>query len=375
MSSGEIGAETTDSWKESLRDERDAEAIYLALARAQTDPGRSALLERIAADERRHAAHWEAQLREAGVDPGDVRPGNRARILCRLAGDFGDTVVLPIMRDRERHATESYLDATSTFAEDEARHARELATLVGDARGEPIGTALARLQRGRAAGGNALRAAVLGVNDGLVSNAALIMGFAGADQPRSVILLAGISGLLAGAFSMAAGEYISMRIQREVLERMLHLEAHELGAEDLSEETAELTQIYRRKGLSDELARRVAEEVMKDPEVALETHAREELGIDPKEGLGSPVGAAASSFGMFAVGAIIPLIPFLFVGGTSGVLISAGLTAIALATVGALTSRLTGRSALVSALRMLAIGGGAAIVTYVIGSLVGVNVA
>jgi len=220
-----------------------------------------------------------------------------------------------------------------------------------------------------------LRAAIFGVNDGLVSNAALIMGFAGADQPRSVILLAGISGLLAGAFSMAAGEYISMRIQREVLERMLHLEAHELGAEDLSEETAELTQIYRRKGLSDELARRVAEEVMKDPEVALETHAREELGIDPKEGLGSPVGAAASSFGMFAVGAIIPLIPFLFVGGTSGVLISAGLTAIALATVGALTSRLTGRSALVSALRMLAIGGGAAIVTYVIGSLVGVNVA
>jgi VIT1/CCC1 family predicted Fe2+/Mn2+ transporter len=220
-----------------------------------------------------------------------------------------------------------------------------------------------------------LRAAIFGVNDGLVSNAALIMGFAGADQPRSVILLAGISGLLAGAFSMAAGEYISMRIQREVLERMLHLEAHELGADDPSEETAELTQIYMRKGLSRKLARQVAEEVMKDPKVALETHAREELGIDPEEGLGSPVGAAASSFAMFAVGAIVPLVPFLFVGGTTGVLVSAVVTLIALATVGALTSRLTGRPAVLSALRMLAIGGGAALTTYLIGSLVGVNVA
>jgi VIT1/CCC1 family predicted Fe2+/Mn2+ transporter len=220
-----------------------------------------------------------------------------------------------------------------------------------------------------------LRAAIFGVNDGLVSNAALIMGFAGAGQPQNVILLAGISGLLAGAFSMAAGEYISVRIQREVLERMLHLEAHELGAEDPADETAELTQIYVRKGLSEELARQVAEEVMKDPKVALETHAREELGIDPEEGLGSPVGAAASSFGMFAVGALVPLVPFLFVGGTTGTVLSAAFTGIALATVGALTSRLTGRPALLSSLRMLAIGGGAAAVTYLIGKLVGVNVA
>jgi VIT1/CCC1 family predicted Fe2+/Mn2+ transporter len=220
-----------------------------------------------------------------------------------------------------------------------------------------------------------LRAAIFGVNDGLVSNASLIMGFAGASQSRGVILLAGISGLLAGAFSMAAGEYISVRIQREVLERMLHLEAHELGADDLSEETAELTQIYRRKGLSEELARQVAEEVMKDPKVAFDTHAREELGIDPQEGLGSPIGAASSSFGMFAVGAIVPLIPFLFVGGTTATMLSAGLTCVALAGVGALTSRLTGRPAWLSALRMLTIGGAAAAVTYLIGSLIGVSVA
>ncbi len=220
-----------------------------------------------------------------------------------------------------------------------------------------------------------LRAAIFGVNDGLVSNAALIMGFAGAAQPRSVILLAGISGLLAGAFSMAAGEYISMRIQREVLERMLHLEAHELGAEDPSGEVAELTQIYVRKGLSHELASQIAEEVMKDPRVALETHAREELGIDPDEGLGSPVGAASSSFVMFAVGALVPLGPFLFVGGATGTMLAAAATGIALAGVGALTSVLTARPAWLSAVRMLAIGGGAAIVTYLIGTLLGVRVA
>jgi VIT1/CCC1 family predicted Fe2+/Mn2+ transporter len=218
-----------------------------------------------------------------------------------------------------------------------------------------------------------LRAAIFGVNDGLVSNAALIMGFAGASQSRTVILLAGISGLLAGAFSMGAGEYVSMKVQREVLERLLHLEAHELG-NDADTEREELAEIYRRKGLSPELADEVATELMRDPQVALDTHAREELGIDMSEGLGSPWGAASSSFLTFSVGAIVPLVPFLFVAGTAGVLLSAGLTGAALLAVGALTSRLTGRSPLLSALRMFAIGMGAAVVTYGVGTLLGVSV-
>jgi VIT1/CCC1 family predicted Fe2+/Mn2+ transporter len=218
-----------------------------------------------------------------------------------------------------------------------------------------------------------LRAAIFGVNDGLVSNAALIMGFAGASQPRSVILLAGISGLLAGAFSMGAGEYVSMRVQREVLERMLHLEAHELGG-DHEEELAELTEIYRKKGLDQSLARQVATELMRDPKVALDTHAREELGIDPEEGLGSPWGAAGSSFVMFCLGAVIPLVPFLMVGGGTGTLAAATLTGLALLAVGALTSRLTGRPVVLSALRMFAIGMGAAAVTYLVGTLLGVSV-
>ena len=169
-------------------------------------------------------------------------------------------------------------------------------------RGEPQGSA------GKS---GALRAAIFGVTDGLLTNTSLIMGFAGASQSRAVIVLAGISGLLAGAFSMGSGEYISMRVQREVLERLLHLEAHELG-NDPDGEREELTKIYERKGFPRDLAARVAAELMRDPKVALDAHAREELGIDPDEGLGSPWGAAISSFVMFAFGALLPLIPFFF---------------------------------------------------------------
>ncbi len=219
----------------------------------------------------------------------------------------------------------------------------------------------------------ALRAAVFGINDGLLSNAALIMGFAGASQSRSVIVLAGISGLLAGAFSMGAGEYVSMRVQREMLERLLHLEERELALDPDTEER-ELAEIYRQKGLSDELSRRVAAEVMKDPAVALDTHAREELGLDPQEGLGSPWGAAISSFLMFALGALIPLIPFFFTGGTGAVAASLVVTALALLIVGAVTALLTGRSPVRSALRILLIGAAAMTITYLIGTLLGVRI-
>ncbi len=219
-----------------------------------------------------------------------------------------------------------------------------------------------------------LRAAIFGVNDGLVSNAALIMGFAGASQERGVILLAGISGLLAGAFSMGAGEYISMRVQRELLERMLHLEAHELGS-DAETERVELAEIYRRKGLTPELADEVATELMRDPKVALDTHAREELGIDPDEGLGSPWGAAGWSFLTFSAGALVPLAPFLFIAGTAGTIAAATVTGLALLIVGGLTSMLTGRPPVRSALRMFAIGMGAALVTYGVGIVLGVSIA
>jgi vacuolar iron transporter family protein len=218
----------------------------------------------------------------------------------------------------------------------------------------------------------ALRAAVFGINDGLLTNAALIMGFAGAAQGRSVIVLAGVSGLLAGAFSMGAGEYVSMRVQRDLLQRLLHLEAHELENDPVGEER-ELAAIYRHKGLSADLSDLVAAEVMKDPKVALDTHAREELGLDPDMGLGNPMGAAISSFVMFAVGALVPLFPFFFAGGPGAKATALLLTAIALLAVGAVTALLTAKSVWRSAVRILAIGVAATAVTYAIGSLLHVS--
>jgi VIT1/CCC1 family predicted Fe2+/Mn2+ transporter len=165
-----------------------------------------------------------------------------------------------------------------------------------------------------------------------------------------------------------------MKVQREVLERMLHLEAHELHG-DPEGERAELAGIYRAKGLSADLADQVASELSRDPTVALDTHAREELGIDPQEGLGNPWSAAISSFLTFCVGALVPLIPFFLAEGTAATIASAGMTALALLIVGALTARLTGRPTWLSSLRQLAIGMSAALVTFVIGRIVGVNVA
>jgi len=218
----------------------------------------------------------------------------------------------------------------------------------------------------------ALRAAIFGANDGLVSNVSLIMGVAGAGQPNKIIILAGIAGLLAGAFSMAAGEYISMRVQREVFERLIHLEAHEIGS-DPEAERKELAGLYEQKGLTAELAGRLADELMRDPKVALETHAREELGLDPHEGLGSPWAAAGSSFSTFCMGAIIPLAPFLFASGDAAVVTSAVLSLASLFGVGAGMSFLTGRKLYVSGLRMMLIGGAAAAITFGVGKILNVS--
>jgi VIT1/CCC1 family predicted Fe2+/Mn2+ transporter len=219
----------------------------------------------------------------------------------------------------------------------------------------------------------ALRAAIFGVNDGLVSNLSLIFGVAGAGVSNKVVILAGVAGLLAGAFSMAAGEFISVRVQREVFERLIHLEAHEIGTEP-EEERAELAELYVRKGISRELADRLAEEVMNDPALALDTHAREELGLDPDEGLGSPEAAAGASFVMFSVGAFVPLVPFLLGSGSAAVALSAGLSAVALFGVGAAMSYLTGRSPLLSGIRMLLIGAAAAAITYLVGTFLNASV-
>lgn len=213
------------------------------------------------------------------------------------------------------------------------------------------------------------RAAIFGISDGLVTNVSLILGFAGAHPSSSIVRLAGISGMIAGAFSMASGEYLSMQAQRELFERELDVEREALAASP-ELERQELISIYRSKGIEDSLAEELATSMMRSPELALETHAREELGIDPSA-TGSPWGAAAMSFGTFALGAFLPLIPWLFVGGGLAAWLSVAIGAAASLTVGALLGRYTGRSKVRSALRQLGVAALAASITYGVGRVIG----
>ncbi|HEX6596261.1 MAG TPA: VIT1/CCC1 transporter family protein [Acidimicrobiales bacterium] len=219
--------------------------------------------------------------------------------------------------------------------------------------------------------GGAARAAVFGISDGLVSNVALILGMAGASPGAGVVRLAGLAGLIGGAVSMAAGEWVSMTAQSELLERELEMEAIELKRRP-EHERRELVQIYRSRGIEAETAERLASELMRDPELALETHAREELGIDPKE-LGSPGGAAISSFLAFAVGAVVPLLPWFFGGGTAATVASIVLGSITALLVGAALARFTGRSVVRSSSRQFVLSAVPAAITYALGSIVGVG--
>jgi VIT1/CCC1 family predicted Fe2+/Mn2+ transporter len=225
----------------------------------------------------------------------------------------------------------------------------------------------------RAKQGNALRAAVLGANDGLVSNLSLVMGVAGASLGRQEILITGLAGLIAGSCSMAMGEWVSVTSARELMQRELAVERRELE-ESPDEERDELIAIYESKGLSETQAASVAEGLMANPAAALDTHAREELGIDPDDLGGSPWQAAGASFLLFCVGAIPPIIPYVFVGGTTAIVISLVLSGIALFAIGALITRLTDRSPLKSGARQLAIGFAAAAVTYGVGAVIGTAV-
>jgi vacuolar iron transporter family protein len=219
--------------------------------------------------------------------------------------------------------------------------------------------------------GGSARAAVFGISDGLVSNVSLILGVAGATPSNGIVRLAGLAGLVGGAFSMAAGEYVSMRAQTELLERELDMERTEIARRPEAERR-ELVQIYRSRGIDASLAEDLATEMHRDPHLALQTHAREELGIDP-ESLGSPVGAAGSSFLAFGAGAITPLLPWFFATGNGAVLASVVLGVVAALGVGVALATFTGRSAWRSALRQLAIATAAAAVTYALGKAVGVT--
>lgn len=217
--------------------------------------------------------------------------------------------------------------------------------------------------------GGGARAAVFGVSDGLVSNVALILGVAGAHPAAPFVRVAGIAGLIGGALSMALGEYVSMKAQRELFEKEIALEAHEIKTRP-DFEKRELIQLYRRKGIPKEIAEEFVEHIMADPEVALHTHAREELGVDPGS-IGSPIEASLASFGSFAVGAILPLLPWFFSTGTTGVLLTIILALIGTASVGVLLALFTGRSLFRTAVRQMFLSGVAAGITYLLGHLIG----
>ena len=219
--------------------------------------------------------------------------------------------------------------------------------------------------------GGAARAAVFGVSDGLVSNVAIVLGFAGANPGAGLVRLAGLAGLIGGAVSMAAGEYVSMTAQSELLERELEMERLELHRRPEAERR-ELAAIYRSRGVDETTADELATALSRDPELALQTHAREELGIDP-ESLGKPLSAAAWSFVTFSLGASIPLLPYLLGTGTAALLAAVVMGAVAALTVGALLARFTGRSMVRSAVRQLLFSAIPAAATYAIGAAVGVT--
>jgi len=286
--------------------------------------------------------------------------------------------VLQTAVSREKDGSAGYAaqpeKEAQTFKVQEGSHKRLLTTVSSLNASGMQGGLLAQMEgRHRAGGGNALRAAVMGANDGLVSNLSLVMGVAGAAMSGKAILITGLAGLLAGAISMALGEWLSVQSSRELYEHQISTEKRELELAP-EEEAQELALIYQAKGLNAKQAAKLAGQIVADPTIALDTLAREELGIDPEELGGSAWEAAITSFLLFAIGAIIPVSPFLFTSGYQAVMISLALSAVGLFVLGAAITILTGKSALVSGLRQALFGMVAAAITFGIGRLIGVSI-
>lgn len=337
-----------DSWQE----EKQSVWLYHLLANAEPDASKRRLFEQLAAAAESQSGIWLVQIKQRGGAEPAFRLTRRARVVGFLIAHLNPRLLRPVLAAMKVRGLSVYSSAVPGHA---------MPTNIEQVGGR---------HRGIGSGGN-LRAAVFGVNDGLVSNTGLIMGMAGATGDPGLILTSGIAGLLAGALSMAAGEYVSMRSQREMYEYQIGLEREELN-EYPDEEAEELALIYHARGMDMDEARTVARKLLKNPDHALDTLAREELGLNPDD-LGSPCGAAIFSFLAFTVGAIIPLAPFLLKLGPQPVLVAAAFAGVALFAVGATLSLFTGRGALWSGVRMLLIGGASGAATYAIGTLLGVS--
>jgi VIT1/CCC1 family predicted Fe2+/Mn2+ transporter len=362
-------------YRTNRQSEIDSASVYRAMASAETNEHLASVYVRLAEVEERHLGFWEDKLRSVGADPGPRRPSWRARIMAVLARRIGPQFVLRTVATLEQIDQTGYDDQPETdgtpMRDQERSHARVLRYVAGGSPRGVAGETLARLEgRHRALGGNALRAAVLGANDGLTSNLALVMGVAGAQLAQPAILITGLTGLLAGAFSMAIGEWVSVQSARELYQRQVRTESAEIRSVP-DEEEEELALIYEAKGLPQDEARQVAKRLIIDEEAALDAMVREELGLDPATLGGSPYSAGVSSFALFALGAFVPLIPYLFAAGTAAVVAAIVFAAVGLFAIGALITLLTGRSALFSGTRQLVFGLLASGVTFGLGRLIG----
>ncbi len=359
---------------EHLQDELDGATLYRTLAEVEKDPKLAEIYRRLAAVEQQHADTWSERLQKLGATIPPYRPSWRTRTLAFLARKFGTGAVIQTISGLEQIDSHQYLQTDAgAMAADERSHARLLQHITQPLKGGLEGASVARIEgRHRASSGNALRAAVLGANDGLVSNLSLIMGVAGAALSNRTILVTGLAGILAGAFSMALGEWLSVQSSRELYQRQIEIERIEISS-DPEEEIEELSLIYQAKGLDAEQAKRTATRIMSDEANALETLVREELGIDPEELGGSAWEAAITSFLLFAVGAILPVLPFIFLSGTIAIIVSLLFGSIGLLLIGAGITLFTGRSVAFSGTRQVLFGLTAAAVTYLIGRIIGVN--
>lgn len=357
-------------WTENLRDERDGVALYEGLAKLEKVEARARAFRELAAAERRHAGIWEAKLAAAGVKP-KAEPSTRVKWLLSLARAFGTKAVLSLVLEGEAKDIAKYdlqPDAPGLAAEE-----REHAEVLEGMKAEPLNARRDLLERERwhRSRAGSIRAAVFGINDGLVSNVSLVLGVAAADVSGGTVILTGVAGLLAGAFSMAVGEYVSVSSQRDILRRQIALEKAEIR-DAPEEEKEELAALLARKGVSPDRAKRAADEIFRNPEQALDMLVREELGLDPDD-LGSPSKAAFASFVTFTIGAILPLVPFFFAEGLVSAIASAGVCAVVLAGVSAFLAVLSGTSVVRGVVRMVGLASIAAAVTVLVGRLVGVS--
>lgn len=339
-----------NSWSE----EKQSAWLYRSLAKAERDPRIAALFGSLADAADEQALTWEQKAAEAGQAlPLPFEPTPRAKLVAALARRLGPRRVKPALAALKVRGLSAYTAALG---------------------GHLLPTDLAQVGLShRTVGGGNLRAAIFGVNDGLVSNASLILGVVGAQASTGTVLATGIAGLLAGALSMAAGEYVSVRSQRELFEYQIGLEADELKQYPEAE-AEELALIYIARGMPPEQARSFAHQLVQDPKQALDVLAREELGLNPDD-LGSPLGAAVFSFSAFTVGALVPLAPF-FAGSAlpQAAYWGTGLAAAGLFGTGAAMSLFSGRNPWLGGLRMLGIGALAGATVFLIGHLIGVDV-